>query len=179
MKKLILILLGMFFISCTQDKPADEGDIRLNKETFDSFASQLKLDSNFSVPITSANKSTKGAEISSILLKLLEDVQKKIKSNPEIGMIIFEVYHDGTYLNFQNFREIATAERSKYGLVSSEGWFDHWKCPAGQTLSNKCYTQSCAQQTLSALAPDFSSGETITIHDGGIGGVKICSNVKP
>ncbi|MBW8361723.1 MAG: hypothetical protein K0M56_05990 [Kaistella sp.] len=43
MKKIILILLGVLFISCTLENAADQADVKLNTDTFDSFASKLKL----------------------------------------------------------------------------------------------------------------------------------------
>ena len=72
----------------------------------------------------------------------------------------------------------STSQIAYRGAPVDQTLEDMYKCPNGLNLITTCYSQECVEQAMGNLANNFSSGETISIYHNGLGGVKVCSNVK-
>jgi len=136
--------------------------------SFDGVFDNLVIFKDFSVPITEQEG------VKEILLKYIIENFNAFNENSEgIVSISYSVVHNGDKLSFVNFNVVENSSNYKH-----RGAPVGYTCPAGLSLVKTCYFQSCVEETLNGLAGNFSSGSIITIEHTGLGGVKICSNIK-
>lgn len=179
MKKLFFTLVLVSFIfSCDKDNTNEE--LKLNNGTFNEFSSKLKIIDDFSVPIyDKINKKS----ITETLIQNINEINEFSK-NGNYKSFSYIITYENEKINFKNFsinnesNNESTTQVAYRGAPVDQTIEDMYKCPNGLNLITTCYSQGCVEQAMSNLANNFSSGETISLYHNGLGGVKVCSNVK-
>jgi len=175
-KNLILFLvIGFVFYSCESDhegKQITEESI-LSNDAISSFSAKLNFFDDYFVLVEQNDIH----ELQRVLLENYEAVENIIiESRGEIEAVIYDIIREENGVKFYNFNYYSPMSG---GPVDDIEWeLAKWKCPSGQSLINTCYSSTCVEDTLKELAENFSSGETITMHHSGLGGVKICADVQ-
>jgi len=127
----------------------------------------LKILVDFSVPITEKEG------VKEILSKQGSKLYGAFNRDG-VPSISYYIVHEGDKVSFKNFnvRKDSVDEKQEKPPVS------YWNCPDGLDYVKTCYDENCVMETLRELGEDFSDGELIYIHNDGMFGIIICSNVR-
>ena len=161
------------FYSCSNDDNQEK--IQLNESTFDQFKFELLND--FSVPLSNTKS---GNELEQIILSNEKLVKDFVQNEASTIGLKYKMKLNNNSLSFYDFEVVKADDITQMKIGRSIGIFDNvvWDCPDGQSLVERCHSEECVKKTLAGQASNFSSGETITVHHGGLAGVKICSDVE-
>lgn len=176
-KHLVMITMLTFLAVSCSNEDKNQG-IQLNANTFDKL--EIDFTKDYSVAIGNSKSIN---SITEILMESVNGAKEMIRQNEEIVGLKYQITFESNSLNFHNIVTVSEADlhQAKTGEpVRPAGPFDNtvWECPDGQTLIERCYSEECVKETIRGLAANFSSGETITVHHGGISGVRICADAQ-